>query len=273
MSYRRRYFALALLIVLALAIAITSPTCRVPDDPADRSPLRLITANILYTNDQVADVTDRLTNLDADLILVLEWTGNNLARQQLTAKSYALHADSRRPGTAGSCILLREGVEAKFEVVASPVAGQCTMPVTTGRIKFGPSWVSVIGVHAPPPRSMCANKNAEFLTAVADWFDDGRLRHDIGEAVAADPVVLLGDLNAIPLSKEISAFRHSGLTDACSVTNLRPLFTWRPRTWLPPVARVDYIFLGEQLEAMDAGVFDLPGSDHRLVLADIRRSD
>ncbi|MFC1573401.1 endonuclease/exonuclease/phosphatase family protein [Candidatus Eisenbacteria bacterium] len=206
MSRTRWNLALAALVILALAIAITSPTCNIPRHPGwERQ--RLVTANILYTNNQIATVTDQLVNLDADLILVLEWTGSNLAVERLATQGYVLRADSRRPGTAGSCVLLREGIEAEFEVVASPVAGQCTMPVTTGRIKLGPHWLSVIGMHAPPPIDICGDKNAEFLGAIADWFDRGRLRHDIGSAVAADPVVLLGDLNAIPLSKKVAAFR------------------------------------------------------------------
>jgi endonuclease/exonuclease/phosphatase family metal-dependent hydrolase len=144
------------------------------------------------------------------------------------------------------------------------------MPVVLGRIEWEGRWLALVGIHAPPPLDVCGDGNGRFLAAVAGWINGGRMREDRGPAGAGDPVVLLGDLNVTPFSGEIASYRAAGLADAYSLTSRRPRVTWRPKSWLPPIVRVDYILLGAGLTAADARILDIPGSDHRLVLADVR---
>jgi endonuclease/exonuclease/phosphatase (EEP) superfamily protein YafD len=228
-----------------------------------------VTANILHTNRQEGALAAALADLGADLILVLEWTGRNADLDPFLTGGFELRAASPRAGTGGSCVLAKSDIEATFEVVASPVAGPCAMPLTTARIRWGSGWLSLIGVHAPPPIAACGASNARFLAALTSWFADGRLTASAGTARAGDPVVLMGDLNAHPWSRLVVDLRKAGLTDAFGLGVAPPSFTWRPVAWLPHLARIDYILLGAGLRADAAHVLDIPGSDHRLVLADV----
>ena len=64
-------------------------------------------------------------------------------------------------------------------------------------------------------------------------------------------------------------FVYSGLQDAYSTINWRPGPTWSPFWWLPALFRLDYILVSSRMNISDSGIFNLPGSDHRGVFADI----
>ena len=63
-----------LLIGLGLSLPSAMPPAREPGAPS----LRLVSANLYFGNDQSAALTQRLLALDADLLLLLEWSGRNL---------------------------------------------------------------------------------------------------------------------------------------------------------------------------------------------------
>lgn len=84
-----------------------------------------------------------------------------------------------------------------------------------------------------------------------------------------DPVLVAGDFNALPFSKEIKRFNLLGLTFAQDSTRVRRVGTWSPAPWIPKAARIDYILLPSQMNPIDTWVVGLPGSDHRALIADV----
>ncbi len=144
-------------------------------------------ANILFTNERRDELTNTLSSLDADVVVLQEWTGANADRDEFSRRGYTLRADAPRQGTAGSCLFSRGRYEVVAATVASPIDGPCAMPLVTARVRLGARWLSVIGVHAPPPIASCKDGNRRFLAAIAGWIDAGKLRIDIGAARAGDP--------------------------------------------------------------------------------------
>src|SRR5262245_47095155 len=83
-------------------------------------------------------------------------------------------------------------------------------------------------------------------------------------AATQPPVVLVGDLNALPGSPELQ--RLSGvLVDAWATAGLGPGYTFSARR---PRARIDYVLSSDDLVAVAAEVLVSRASDHRPVVAD-----
>jgi endonuclease/exonuclease/phosphatase family metal-dependent hydrolase len=83
------------------------------------------------------------------------------------------------------------------------------------------------------------------------------------------PSLVLGDFNA---SRDMSAFR--GLLgdrwrDAPEYagSGLRP--TWNVLLWLPPAIQLDHILMSRQFGAHSTKTFDVPGTDHDGIVADL----
>ncbi len=89
----------------------------------------------------------------------------------------------------------------------------------------------------------------------------------IAESVAAgaDPVVVMGDLNARPGDPEIAPLTDV-LDDAWAVAGDGPGFTFDAAT---PHARIDYILTSGDLLARSAAVLQTDASDHLAVVADL----
>jgi endonuclease/exonuclease/phosphatase (EEP) superfamily protein YafD len=107
------------------------------------------------------------------------------------------------------------------------------------------------------------------LGALAELIEGGRMARNLGACRAGDPVVVVGDLNALPVWKGIRRLGSRGLVDTYAAARRRPTGTWSAHPWLPRIARIDYIFAPEGTDVRGAWAVGLPGSDHRLVVADL----
>jgi endonuclease/exonuclease/phosphatase (EEP) superfamily protein YafD len=125
------------------------------------------------------------------------------------------------------------------------------------------------GRHGPPRAIIVLVP----LTLLVLWVGSGNIASSLnslpGCGLGGDPVVLAGDLNAIPYSAQIRRFHRAGLQDAWSAVHLHPNLTWSPSPALPRIARLDCIMAGEPLSIRGCWVLGVPGSDHCLVTADI----
>jgi endonuclease/exonuclease/phosphatase family metal-dependent hydrolase len=84
-------------------------------------------------------------------------------------------------------------------------------------------------------------------------------------AQAPEPVVLVGDLNAMPDSPEIAAITED-LADAWAAAGEGDGFTYDAAT---PHGRIDYVLTSRDVVARAAEVVASPASDHLLVVADL----
>ncbi|MEY7972652.1 endonuclease/exonuclease/phosphatase family protein [Saccharomonospora xinjiangensis] len=79
------------------------------------------------------------------------------------------------------------------------------------------------------------------------------------------PVVLVGDLNAVPASPEIERMT-TNLYDTWPVAGEGDGYTYDVET---PHARIDYVLAGDQVRADSARVIDTDASDHLPVVVDV----
>jgi endonuclease/exonuclease/phosphatase family metal-dependent hydrolase len=85
-------------------------------------------------------------------------------------------------------------------------------------------------------------------------------------AATEPPVVLVGDLNALPESTEVQRLTDV-LVDAWATAGLGPGYTFSARR---PHARIDYVLSSDDRVAMAAEVLASRASDHRPVAADLQ---
>ena len=83
------------------------------------------------------------------------------------------------------------------------------------------------------------------------------------------PRVLLGDFNATLDHHELRGLLDRGYADAADSTGdgLRP--TW-PTTGAKPPLTIDHVLLPAPVEVRRLSLHDLPGSDHRALIAELR---
>ena len=265
-----RLMILALLFGSALAWVLTRPTRSLPPRSVGGRPtLRLAVANLMSGNRRALQASEALAALDLDLLVALEWTGGNLTGQALRSAGFAPAVSRKLPGVGGVAVLSRSKPLPPGRIVPEPLPGPCAFPVPVVRVPLGETYVAVLGMHAPPPLELCNDSTQDTLIALAGWLTDGRLNRDLPPARAGDPVVVLGDFNSLAWWEGPRAQVDAGLVDAWPSIHARPGPTWGPSPAAPSFARIDFAFVSRHLAVTDCWTLEVPGSDHRAVVAEV----
>jgi endonuclease/exonuclease/phosphatase (EEP) superfamily protein YafD len=135
--------------------------------------------------------------------------------------------------------------------------------------RFDP-WLELTGGRLGALRLLAVHVSAPVPDKIRSWSGElAQLRTWCGPG--AGPTVVAGDLNATLDHRE---FRDGtqGCQDAGADTGQGLTATWNaawPR-WFG--AQIDHVLTGGGLQATDLRILDLPGSDHRPLLAEVRLS-
>jgi endonuclease/exonuclease/phosphatase (EEP) superfamily protein YafD len=271
---RRHPIATGLVVLLAslgFGVAWMSvPTGPPPTGRRGDRVLRIATANIHIRNRSPEAVAERVAGVRPDLLVVLECGLANLSLPRLARADLRPVLLEQQDGTGGICVLAAPRISAAAALAPAPFDSPCAMPAATVRIDTDAGGISVLGVHAPPPLAVCQGATGPTLAGLASWIEDGRMRVDVGAAQAGDPVVVAGDLNSFPFSEGVRRLEALGLASGQNRTRRRRVGTWSPAPWMPRAARIDYVLFPPGIVPIDTWVVDLPGSDHRALVADAR---
>lgn len=248
-------FAAALAIV---SLAVVTPVAWADELPAPMegaSPFSVVAANLLYSNERIDDVGDRLLDLDADAIALVEITPLSLEELEAhpLAEAYPHRID--RPGWAASGL----AIWSRYPMTALPDRGFGPR-IIEAEIAFTDAAVRVVAAHPPPPVSDRELWIAEVsnLPALAE---------------GDDPVVILGDFNASWFHPPFRhAVREAELVDAAAATGDGLSMTWPSHGLIPAFVAIDHVLFGDGLTALDADVVPIPGSDHHAVVAELALS-
>ena len=248
-------------IPLSLLPALLAPPAIAGEPASAAEPLVVAVANVKGDNAQARAVAEAIGGSHADLVVILECSRKSLAADTLEAEGLGLLLDARDPSPWGVCIAGR--LEAETRVVPAPWSGPCLGPVGVARMAVGSGFVAALGVHLPPRLPECEGTTDVAIAALAAWVKDGKLAADVGPAHAGDPVVLLGDFNTD--GKKLSPLRAVGLAETGEKAGVK-LVTWSAG---PLKAWFDHIFIPAAWAVESTVALDLPGSDHRGVVATI----
>jgi endonuclease/exonuclease/phosphatase (EEP) superfamily protein YafD len=247
---RRVLVPVALVVVLALSAGVVrqAPIWTAAAHTGDAS-LRVVTANLRF-GEADPDAVMRLLRAEQPELVVF---------QEITLRAQAALEDrglrSLLPYSAG---VATPGARGTMVFATTPLTDAEPIVTEHGSWAFTFRDLRVWGVHPAYPFS-------------SRWLDEQRKLSRL--ATAEQPDLALGDFNATfdhPSFRRLLA--EAGLTDAAEASGAG----WQP-TWprggsrgLPmPVAAIDHVLVGESLIALSTRVHDIPGTDHRALVADL----
>lgn len=223
--------------------------------PPSASWVRLVTANIYAGNPSVDELVAELAATDADVVLLQELTPALLDAIEGTGltQQYPHQVLDPRDGAHGSGILSRLPMT---EGRSFPVAG---WPMTTALLTVDAVELRVVNVHVAAPLSG---------TNVPTW--EGQLDQlAAASRLGGDRVLLAGDFNATLQHEPLRGILDAGYREAFNEAGRGLGATWPTDRLLPPLIRIDHVFVGPGLGVAHIELGDGPGSDHRPVIVDL----
>jgi endonuclease/exonuclease/phosphatase (EEP) superfamily protein YafD len=238
-------------------IIATSWGWGVGDRPTTASPnLTIASSNILIDNPELTDAIRQLIEKDADIMVIQEVDATTLSVLDDAASdaSYGYRAADPQPGFHGGVIYSRMPIESwqVLDVAGSP------MLVADIHTTAGP--VSVVNVHTVAPLT-------ELLAR--QW----RRQFDAMGVLATEtdaPIIFAGDFNATAMHRPMASLLSGGLRDSFTESGLGWGATF-PANWglVPPFMRIDHILISQELCVESFGEWQVSGSDHRAMTAQL----
>ncbi|GAA2212437.1 hypothetical protein GCM10009850_078990 [Nonomuraea monospora] len=219
--------------------------------------LRVLTANLNGGRGDATVIVDLVRRLNVDVLSIQELTYS--ARDRLSAAGLATllpyhvgRADYRGP--EGSGVYSRYPMTERTGLF-QPVGHH--MPVVEVALPGG-SAVEVVVVHpvAPVP------------STVPEW--EAGIATLPPAPSSGPPRILAGDFNATLDHAVFRRLLDTGYTDAAASTGQGLTPTWPHGRSLPPLVAIDHVLTDGRGSAAATRVFDVPGSDHRALFADLR---
>lgn len=260
LALRRRGVALVAAVAAGVLGAAVLPRAlgdgRVPDG-ADGPTLRVMSANVLYGGADMSALLRLAEAQDVDVLSLQELTPDALRRLDAAGgrRRFPGRAVEVRPGAAGSALLARLPLRRRSPADDPTVAAQ---PEAELRLPGAPP-VRVKAVHPFPPITARAERRWQAML--------GRLPRPT-TAPRGPLRVLAGDFNATLDHRELRGLLEDGYVDAGDATGGGLVHTWSSGA-MGPAITIDHVLLDRRLGVRSFSVHDLPGSDHRAVVAEL----
>jgi len=257
---RRRWILAAVsgIAVLAhLSIALPPLLPRHPP-PAPAGAITLVSANLLMVHPDPAVLADELERLDADVLMLQEYSTRWDAEFRKCGfhERYHYNVVVIRDDSFGSAIFSR------LPLNDPGVVDMAGLPQTTATILLDGHPVDLLNAHTLPPRiADYVPGHRQGLAQIEQWAADHATR----------PFIIAGDLNATPYSRF-----HRRMTrlsrDAWDLAGHGYGHT-APNGLFPlPPMRLDHVYLLPGLTAHEAKLGEGQGSDHRPIVVEISSS-
>lgn len=241
--------------------------------PNDGTPLRVMTANVLYINAERARVSALITVEQPDIIALQE-VGSELAVHLAAALKAAYPHQLLAPSDVPDGL----GILSRYPVHVEPETGWYSHACECQRatVEIGGRRVTLVNAHPPPP-SIRSVRVEPLPMAVPVGFDRSATTSVLRAALdgidlGAGPVLLVGDFNTSdrqPLYREL----RGELADAHRAAGwgLGYTFPGVSIDGLPSLAaiRIDYVMYNAAFASRTSRTGTMPGSDHHYVVADL----
>lgn len=247
--WRRRWLLATVAAAVTIGIAaLATPLALVAEaEPAhpDATGLTVAAANLWYRNADIVDTAAALADLDADVLVLSEYTPEHQAALQASglADTYPHRIDRRSSGGAGIAVWSRLAVDVGDPFDSHHASLDLTVAGPDGDVR-------VIAMHMPTP-----------IDDFDDWRRDLRTAADFGRS-AVGPTLLIGDLNASFWHPDFRRLLDAGFVDANAAAGSGFSTSWPTDRIVPPFVRLDHALTAGGLVSTDVADFDVPGSDH-----------
>jgi endonuclease/exonuclease/phosphatase (EEP) superfamily protein YafD len=243
------------LVAAAFAAAVL-PRAIGSGGPAASGPtLRVLTANLMFSRGDPRRIVELVRRNHADVLSVQELNedGVEALDQAGLGGELPYHVLDPRWGAAGT------GLYSRYPLRVTPPVPGAAMAMPQAELTLpGGTRVELTAVHPPPPFSR---------PNVRAW------THDLGALPAANahgPVrVLAGDFNATLDHARLRAVLGRGYADAADRAGKGLVLTWGISMFGPPLT-LDHVLVDKRVAVRRVDIYDLPGSDHRALFAELR---
>lgn len=223
----------------------------------------VMTANLHIGRADPQGVLDAVDRYNVDVLVLEEITPLALAELDNAGLDRRLgqRAGAPQPGRDGIMLFTNEPLRDFTEIDTSSPGFSVEMTTSS-------SPLHILAVHPAAPNNGVARWSNDLDTVVA------------AARVSRGPTVVAGDFNATLDHPQLQALMGSNYRDASADSGLG----WRP-TWpspgnvqlagvgLPPLFGLDHVFIRGPLEATNAHVRFVPGTDHRALVTRIAWTD
>ncbi len=231
-------------------------------------PLGSPTLSVYSVNAQF-DVVDparllvEITSLNADLVIIQEHNPRVQSILPQLRGTYPHVIEAMRDDAFGMAIL------SKFPFVGTPqhypdFGMVLLLPQVRTVVDVDGTQIVVQGIHALPPVSLAYLRDQRrLIRAVARW-----------STLEKRPLIIAGDFNCTPEAMSMGWMRDAGLSDAWMQRRSGRGTTWPMDAGLLSLmgVKIDHLFLGNGLVALEAQTGQAIGSDHRSLFARVTKT-
>ena len=228
---------------------------------SDATGWRVLSANVdAYSPDEDdAGLAAALASHNPDVLFLHEHRISEVPGMVRVADNLDVEVERESHRAFAFC---RDGLACKARVTEEFGSATMTMPLTILRL----DGLCMLGVHAPPPVPYDTTGLGPYIDRVRAPIASGRLMRGLAPCEQHDPVLVVGDLNAVPNSRAHMDLLATGLSDVLAGQGPWAA-TWPNGGGWPdlPVFQLDHVLAGA-LTVSRVDSFDVPGADHKALL-------
>lgn len=256
--------ALALLTGAALAVHSLALRPYLPHPVEGSRDLTIVTVNLRFGKADLDELTRQVTRSKPDVVVLTEVVAQNLKTLTKAPWSAALPF---RVGRPGSDFDPRDGSDASGTMVWARHRLD-VVDATEGthfdnlavRVSHPEGDLVVIAAHPVNP-----------VSSVDGWLDDAAALEALIRRHLDEPLVVAGDLNATMDHVTTRELLDLGFVEASADAGAGWLPTYPSDSWFPPLIMIDHVLVNEEFAGVTVSTFPVAGSDHRGLVADLRR--
>ncbi|MEX0939507.1 MAG: endonuclease/exonuclease/phosphatase family protein [Pirellulales bacterium] len=231
------------------------PAGSLPPHLADAPTIRIVSANVLFSNDQHEALIAEIDRHEPDVFVLIEYAHpwREALRGQSMFKRFPHRIESPRADAFGIAMFSKVPLtDARIWTIEG-------LPVARARVRLGGRDVEIFGIHPPPPK-----RSAQLRQSTAFW-----------EVLRAElkglphPVIVVGDFNATVYSHAYGQLLADGLVSAHQQRGRGFATSWpNGQTLIPPI-RIDHAMFAPELACVRVCEGRGAGSDHKPIIVDI----
>ena len=250
---RRRRLALVSGALTAVLVATLLPRL-LPNEqpPAHGQTVRLMALNLHFGRADAAEVVRKVRSHDVDVLCLLELTSRAVSDLRKAGLFEALPSATLRPAEGGG----GAGIASSHALTSRPSSAKAGYAATVQL--SGPSSIDVVAVHTLTP-----------LTSTTQWRENLAALPPASTRTAGRSRILAGDFNATLDHAGLRDVLDSGYVDAAAQRGKGLSPTWPNEDFFPPPVAIDHILVGTHTAVREYATFDIRGSDHDAVYAEV----
>lgn len=255
LALRARLLAL-IAAILAVIVGYWWLPVFLPGESGSEPGLRVMTVNLLYGRADTDAVVAAVLNREVDVVSVQELTRPAAARLRRSGLDALLPYRHVRP-SADKNSAAGTGIWSRYPLRRRDSSRGLVFTNLSATLQAPGGTLTIFAVHPIPPSPTDGLRGQDIFAATRAFM-----------ASRPGPAVAAGDFNATVDNVPLRQMESDGWTDSATAARAGFVRTW-PVLGYPvgPLVAIDHVLTRELPTATSVEIIDIPGSDHRAVVA------